>query len=264
MPAMNNEQDSRTHVNGSELESEEFENTSRDTRQRIPVNVFGLSSKLKKETKKLLRYPGRALKRAMANDANVVSDDFPCEGDGYESFVDVNEDFSRYFIQHDIITEFEYLCKNPPDGVYVIPSIKSFQVWHGVIFLRTGPYRQGIFRFDILFKDKTLNIDKAFPCWNKENHVGDLLTYLKECFNDGSRGGEINIDGTDCKNENMEEFRKRAIFCVEKSIKDFMRESPVTSDDDGNLLKVKQLSGAAIEEWKRNILSEATASKLDE
>lgn len=105
MPAMNNEQDSRTHVNGSDLESEEFENTSRDTRQRKPVNVFGLSSKLKKETKKLLRYPGRALKRAMANDANVVSDDFPCEGDDYESFVDVNEDFSRYFIQHDIITE---------------------------------------------------------------------------------------------------------------------------------------------------------------
>ncbi|KDN50378.1 hypothetical protein K437DRAFT_267283 [Tilletiaria anomala UBC 951] len=41
--------------------------------------------------------------------------------------------------------------KNITPGVYIIPDEANLLTWHGVIFVRRGPYAGGIFRFDIHF-----------------------------------------------------------------------------------------------------------------
>ncbi|KAK3751351.1 hypothetical protein QZH41_009302, partial [Actinostola sp. cb2023] len=85
------------------------------------------------------------------------------------------------------------LSKNHQGGVYIMPSLNNLQVWHGIIFLRAGPYRDGIFRFFVFLPDDfpdsrpllkfttqvfhpqvhqngVLNLDVAFPKWQKEIH----------------------------------------------------------------------------------------------
>mgnify|MGYP002803869330 FL=1 len=66
--------------------------------------------------------------------------------------------------------------------------------------------------------------------------------------------GALNEEAANCLNENLEDFKAKARVCVEKSIEEFDKESVVTSDDDGNLLKVRTFSALAIDEWKQQIL----------
>ena len=36
--------------------------------------------------------------------------------------------------------EYEQLQSKPPEGVYVMPSLTNVLEWHGVLFVRQGPY----------------------------------------------------------------------------------------------------------------------------
>ncbi|XP_028390838.1 AKT-interacting protein-like [Dendronephthya gigantea] len=275
--------------NSKESNEKEFDNNyepastdvpshSRESTANRSSRVSGLSNKIKRETIKLFGYPGKAMKRtAASNEFNTADNEIQNLEDKTDN-ARIHEDFSSYFKEHDILMEFKYLCKNPPGGVYVIPSIKSLQVWHGIIFLRAGPFREGVFRFDILFQDNfpnaaplirftshvfhpqihkngILNIEQAFPRWNKhENHIGDLLKYLKSSFYTMNTGRPLNEEAANCLNENLEDFKSRARSCVKQSLEEFEKESLVTSDDDGNLLKVRNFSALAIEEWKQKLL----------
>ena len=55
-----------------------------------------------------------------------------------------------------LLLEYTQLVSQCPPGVYVIPSRVSLRVWHGVIFIRGGWYKQGKFRF-------TVSIPKEYP-----------------------------------------------------------------------------------------------------
>ena len=45
--------------------------------------------------------------------------------------------------------EYSHLQKNAPAGVFVMPSLESLRVWHGVIFVRKGVYQNGVFKFRV-------------------------------------------------------------------------------------------------------------------
>jgi ubiquitin-protein ligase len=45
-----------------------------------------------------------------------------------------------------LLIELKHLPRHV-DGVYSLPSLNSLFEWHGVIFLRQGLYRGGIFKF---------------------------------------------------------------------------------------------------------------------
>ena len=45
--------------------------------------------------------------------------------------------------------EYSHLQKNAPAGVFVMPSLESLRVWHGVIFVRKGVYQGGVFKFRV-------------------------------------------------------------------------------------------------------------------
>ena len=46
--------------------------------------------------------------------------------------------------------EFRHLKLHAPPGVYILPSFDSLREWSGVLFVRSGVYRGGIFRFRLV------------------------------------------------------------------------------------------------------------------
>ena len=58
---------------------------------------------------------------------------------------------SEYATQHlkdiKLAIEFKHLAKHAPGGVYLMPELHDIRKLHGVIFVRRGLYRDGVFRF---------------------------------------------------------------------------------------------------------------------
>merc|ERR1712224_949166 len=52
-----------------------------------------------------------------------------------------------------LLLEYEKLQGTAPLGMYVIPTLESLQEWHGVVFVQQGFYRNGVFRFKIIFPE---------------------------------------------------------------------------------------------------------------
>ena len=47
------------------------------------------------------------------------------------------------------MAEYNLLLKQKLPGIYCIPSANSSLLWFGVLFIRQGPYQEGVFRFII-------------------------------------------------------------------------------------------------------------------
>lgn len=46
-----------------------------------------------------------------------------------------------------VTIEYKHLKSHAPGGVYLIPSLENLRKFYGVIFVRRGPYVNGIFKF---------------------------------------------------------------------------------------------------------------------
>lgn len=107
--------------------------------------------------------------------------------------------------------EYKYLMKQGPGGVYLLPEFNNIRRLHGVIFVRRGLYRDGIFRFvmtlpptyndwnthpHIVFTPPVFNplidpvtgefdltVDDILKEWNPDRHfLQTALTFLKKAF----------------------------------------------------------------------------------
>lgn len=93
-------------------------------------------------------------------------------------------------------------------GLYIMPSKSSSLIWDGILFVRSGFYKNGIFRFSIhletefpfqksppiitllsqvlhpLISSKTFIFDSssAFPLWSENDHIYELLKFFKYCI----------------------------------------------------------------------------------
>jgi ubiquitin-protein ligase len=76
------------------------------------------------------------------------------DGEGYDAMASTPDEFtSEETIQHlkdfKLAIEFKFLMKHAPGGVYLMPELDNIRRLHGVIFLRRGLYRDGVFRFQM-------------------------------------------------------------------------------------------------------------------
>lgn len=118
------------------------------------------------------------------------------------------EEFYKHYRNKVIRNELILVSQHRQDGIYVVPSVKSLQIWFGVLFIRDGPYKEGIFHFTIYFSDDypesvpvlrfkskifhpqieirrgVLNTEPVFfkSPNKKEFHVWELLEYARSCF----------------------------------------------------------------------------------
>ena len=105
-----------------------------------------------------------------------------------ESLSSSETELRPFFRDHEILAEYKLLCNNVSSGVYVVPSLRSIQVWNGVIFIKIGMFAEGCFKFNLNIPDDfpysrpsltfitpvfhpqinehgELNLTKAFPTW---------------------------------------------------------------------------------------------------
>ena len=202
------------------------------------------------------------------------------------------EDFQISCRDDTTISELWHLAKNHLDGVYVMPSLKSLNVWHGILFVRGGPYQGGIFRFIIFLQDGsagsrpllifttpvfhpqvhptsgTLNLDIKFPQWERgKNRVWQILDFMKTCFYSVQTWRGTNKVAINVIHRSLEEFKQRAAVCAAEAVWLFdcetMKGDSVDmdscdnddDDDDGNILRQKNFSGSSYIERKRLMLS---------
>jgi ubiquitin-protein ligase len=107
--------------------------------------------------------------------------------------------------------EYKYLMKAAPVGVYLLPEFENIRVLHGVIFVRRGLYRDGVFRFRIDLPKEYNDIntyplvtftppifnplvdmstgkleysaDNSFTEWNPDrHHLVTLISFIKRIF----------------------------------------------------------------------------------
>ncbi|GLB33787.1 putative ubiquitin-conjugating enzyme E2, catalytic domain homologues [Lyophyllum shimeji] len=111
--------------------------------------------------------------------------------------------------------------------MYVVPSVENLLVWDGVFFVHQGYYADAVLKFRIIFPSNyperqlsvqfvtdifhplidnqtgTFNLAPRFRPWRpKENHVFDVLHYIKAAF---KKQALDHIQESDCLNK--EAFR---------------------------------------------------------
>lgn len=148
-------------------------------------------------------------------------------------------------------------------SVYVMPSRNLSLIWDGVIFVRSGPFKNGIFRFTLqleptfplqkfppviklltpllhpLVHDDTLIFDSssAFPTWNDSDHIYEILKFLKYalenldyCCTQIQRPS--NPSAVELHNKNRQRFLELSRETVTRSVNEVFNSS---SDDKQNV-----------------------------
>ena len=67
--------------------------------------------------------------------------------------------------------EYRHLHQHAPTGLYVLPSFTDIRTWYGVVFLRSGVFRDAIFKF-------RLDIPRAYP----ENNARPSVVFSSKVF----------------------------------------------------------------------------------
>lgn len=271
--------------NTNKLRSEST-TTSPKKSPRLESPTFG--EKLKAARRLISLYPGKAkLVRSDSESSDGMSD---CSSHSSHSesgqngciYKSAELESRSFFRDYSIILEYKYVSRNPQSGVYVVPSLNSLQVWHGIIFLRAGPYRDGIFRFVIYLQDDfpssrpllkfttpifhpqvhvsgSLNLDKAFPNWlSGRNHIWQILRYMKGCFYKADTWCAVNENAANIAHSSLDDFKTKAKQCAVDSIvlfDDECKKDITSSDDDGNILRYRKMSDWALREGKRLLIA---------
>lgn len=145
-----------------------------------------------------------------------------------------------------VTIEYKHLKQHSPGGVYVLPSLDSLRLFHGVIFVRRGLFSNGIFKFQvelpqayndinaypkIIFtsyvfnphvNDETgeLDLPNAYPTWDPQRHyLVTAFTYLKKVFYMKTFGDHAtaNIEAREMARNDFSSYRKKVESCVRES-----------------------------------------------
>lgn len=144
-----------------------------------------------------------------------------------------------------VTIEYKHLKMHAPGGVYLIPSMDSLRHFYGVIFVRRGPFTNGIFKFElklppryndtnmwpqIVFNSRVYNpyvdektgeldIQSAYPSWDPSRHyLVTVLTYLKKIFySKNFVDARANPDAKALAETDPEAYRNNVEDCVRES-----------------------------------------------
>jgi len=153
-----------------------------------------------------------------------------------------------------VTIEYKHLKSHAPGGVYLIPSLDNLRSFFGIIFVRRGPYTNGIFKFQLKLPPKyndasmwpqitflsyvyspyvdeatgSLDIKSAYPKWDPSRHyLVTVLTYLKKIFySKNFVDAKANITAKELGEKEPETFRKKIDACVRESQKNMYTNDP--------------------------------------
>ncbi|KAJ8920777.1 hypothetical protein NQ315_004918 [Exocentrus adspersus] len=171
---------------------------------------------------------------------------------------EINQVYKIYRQEYLILAEYKMVYSENIQGIYVIPSKESSLRWFGVIFVRSGPYEDGIFRFNILLDDdfpdsehpkvafqsgmfhpvidpisNELSLASAFPKWDKnEQHLWQVLKYIQWIFYnmEASVAHAVNQEAAELYRTNQNNFIAKARETVNFS-RDHLYDEPAEKDE---------------------------------
>ena len=143
-----------------------------------------------------------------------------------------------------VTIEYKHLKSHAPGGVYLLPN-DSLRSFCGVIFVRRGPFTNGIFQFTlqlppnynerdahpvIVFTSHVFNphvdpttgqldLQTAYPTWDPSRHyLVTVLTFLKKIFYAKSfDDAQANLDAKELATSNPDEYHRQVEACVRTS-----------------------------------------------
>jgi ubiquitin-protein ligase len=125
------------------------------------------------------------------------------------SLFDIQEEREQALRDYKVTIEYKHLKSHAPGGVYLVPTLTDLRHFHGIIFVRRGPFTNGVFKFQLrlprLYNDTSqhptihffspvynphvdfetgaLDIPTAYPVWDPARHyLVTVLTFLKKIF----------------------------------------------------------------------------------
>lgn len=66
----------------------------------------------------------------------------------------LQEEREQALRDYKVTIEYKHLKSHAPGGVYVVPSMDDLRNFYGIIFVRRGPYTNGIFKFQLRLPKK--------------------------------------------------------------------------------------------------------------
>jgi ubiquitin-protein ligase len=157
-----------------------------------------------------------------------------------------------------VTIEYKHLKSHAPGGVYLIPSMGNLREFYGVIFVRRGPFTNGIFKFQLRLPPKyndvnmwpqitfssyifnpyvdeksgELDIRSAYPSWDPSRHyLVTVLTYLKKIFySKNFSDAKANMQAKTMAVDDPDGYRKQVDACVRESQKEvFVNDAECTA-----------------------------------
>jgi len=189
----------------------------------------------------------------------------------------------RQIRDHKIAIEYKHLRVHAPGGVYILPAVDprtgaaDVRHYHGVVFVRRGPYANGVFKFRIRLPPRyndigtypsvrfvsyvysphvhpgtgELDVRTAYPGWSPRRHyLVTVLTFIKKVFyvksfdgtdNESSRPAVANPDARDLHRSDPAAYRRKVEECVRDSQRQMYVNEPGSTfkfSEEGEAVKV--------------------------
>ncbi|XP_072936778.1 protein crossbronx homolog [Epargyreus clarus] len=192
---------------------------------------------------------------------------------------EMNELYSVFHQEYIIMAEYRMLQTENLQGIYVIPSYENSLLWYGVIFVRSGIYEGGVFRFTLTLPEKfpddkvpvltftsqlyhpavdanngALNLNEVFPQWDKkQNRIWQILKYTHWIFHNLNMKAPANIEASLNFKTNKKQFMEKVKECVTSSINRIYDDPPT---EDKHYITFKPYD-PSIHETAKNIMLKA-------
>ena len=192
------------------------------------------------------------------------------------------DEFYRYFRNEEIKKELQLVRTNHQEGVHVVPSYKSLQMWFGVIFIRDGPYNEGIFHLTIYFPDDypqqrpvfrftskifhpqiepkkgTLNLNRVYSRQSINRvRVWELIKYARSCFYHLNVCDVSNTKAALLLESNFETFIARCRSSVLDSLLEFEERKYATEHELDNPFKSQILNDELLKMIKKILVTKS-------
>ena len=190
------------------------------------------------------------------------------------------EEFYCHYRNNEIMDELSLLRKNQQDGVYLTPSLKSLQVWFGVIFIRDGLYDEGIFHFNIYLSDDFPAAKPVFRFKSKifhpqieqckgilnfrnffESHgrrrtrIWEMVRYARSCFYHLDIKNSVNKEAAELLENDFNKFKARCRSSVLESLLEFEDQRHQIKQETENPLRCTILSDDVIKVVKKILVN---------
>ena len=144
-----------------------------------------------------------------------------------------------------VTIEYKHLKSHAPGGVFIVPSIDNLRKFDGVIFVRRGPYMNGIFKFTLelpmMYNDVNthptikftsrvynpyvdpetgiLDMRTSYPRWDPSRHyLVTVLTFVKKIFYAKTfEEATANLEAKELARTNPTAFTTNVHLCVTES-----------------------------------------------